>query len=333
MNNALPMLAASLLFQVLFVSAFPSPAARASDGETETSDRVTLLPRFASGQSVTYDVGYSAAANTITESSVAVPMAPTGGKTETHLLLRAEVQGVGVDAGMPFARLRTYLLDPDSLAGANAGSSAASSADARTSKMVEFTLFQNGQVNDLVGLDALTADEQAAWREWLERFGVEGALPNRGVKPGEKWHTEEPIPNALLSGLSWDKESQYVDDEPCAAALSSSPGDASSAVGPQEICAVILTTATLKQRSAQKDATPEDYKLHDLRTSGIARGKNEVITYVSLKTGLVVRATEDAHQSMSVTVAKSDGTNRVHYTVNADSHAQVLLVAATPSRP
>ena len=40
-----------------------------------------------------------------------------------------------------------------------------------------------------------------------------------------------------------------------------------------------------------------------IRNMGIAKGKNETITYISLKSGLVVRATEDANQSMNVIVA------------------------------
>jgi len=325
MKNALRILTAGLLLQAF------SFCAVLLRGE-ETSDRVTLFPKFVPGQSVTYDIGYSAETNTTTESSVAAPMAPTGGKTEVHLLLRAEVEGLGVDAAMPFARLRTYILEPDALPAANAAmSSAGSRSDERPAKLVEFTLFQNGQVADLVGLDALSADEQAAWREWLGRFGVEGALPERGLKPGDKWRTEEPIANALLTGLSWDKESQYVDDEPCGAAVGALQSASSPVVGAQETCAVILTTASLRQKSPQKDATPQDYKLHDLRTSGIAKGKNEVITYISLKSGLVVRATEDAAQSMTVTVAKTDGSNRVHYNIDAQSHSLVRLTSAPPA--
>jgi hypothetical protein len=64
---------------------------------------------------------------------------------------------------------------------------------------------------------------------------------------------------------------------------------------------------------------------------GSAKGKNQIISYFSLITGLVVRATEDANQSMSVIVAKTDGSNRVHYTIDAESHAQVLLLADAPA--
>ncbi len=97
-----------------------------------------------------------------------------------------------------------------------------------------------------------------------------------------------------------------------------------------ETCAVILTTAALKQESSRKNATPEDFKLHELQTTGTARGTNQVIAYISLKTGLVVRATAEASQSMDVVVAKTDGTNRVHYNVDAKSNSEVLLVAERP---
>jgi hypothetical protein len=93
---------------------------------------------------------------------------------------------------------------------------------------------------------------------------------------------------------------------------------------------VLLTTAKLKQNSSSKDATPDDFKLHELRTTGTAKGTSEFITYISLKSGLVIRATEETNQFMDVVVAKADASNRVHYNVDARSHAQVLLVTETP---
>ena len=67
---------------------------------------------------------------------------------------------------------------------------------------------------------------------------------------------------------------------------------------------------------------------------GTARGANNTITFISLKTRLVVRAAEEASQSMDVTIAKTDGSNRVHYDVSAKSHSEILLVADVPlNRP
>jgi hypothetical protein len=305
-------------------------------------DRVVLFPKLSVGQTIHYQVGYSAKTNTTTESTVAAPMAPTGGQTNENLILLVEVEDLRIDAGRTVARLRTRIVEADAAVPNAMGSdvkappnSTQNPTDSQKSskheKTVEFTLHADGQVTDVEGLDRLSAEEQAAWQEWVARFGGGASFPEKGIKPGEKWKTEEPVPNALLTGLSWEKESEYVNDAPCTATRLTPQGDLAAGAQQQDTCAVVLTTAILKQRSSQKDATPEDYKLHDLRTMGNAKGKNETIAYISLKTGLVVRATEDANQSMNVIVAKTDGSNRVHYTIDAESHAQVMLLAETPS--
>src|SRR5277367_3556212 len=313
MNNVLKFFGCWLLF-----AAVPCAA-------RDNADRVVLFPKLSVGQTFRYQIGYSSKTNMTTESTVAVPMAPTGVQNDETLLLLVEVEDLRLDAGRAVARLRTRILDPDA-----GGTNAAASDTAKSGKpekTVEFILHADGQVTDIEGLDRLSADEQTIWKEWVSRFGGGAAYPERGIKPGEKWKADEPIQNALLSGLSWDKESEYVNNAPCGAMQRTPQGDLAAGEQAQENCAVILTTALLKQKSSQKDATPEDYKLHDLRTMGLATGKNETITYISLKNGLVVRAADDAKQTMNVIVAKSDGSNRVHYMIDAESHAQVMLVA------
>ena len=289
------------------------------------SERVSLFPRLDAGQTFRYQIGYRAETHTDTESSVAAPMAPTGGATYVQLLLQVEVENVLTEAGKPVVHFGTWIIEPDAITPGDPGNSL------NGGKSVEFTLHHDGQVTDLQGLDRLSSEERAVWQEWVARFGGGGTSPERGVKPGDRWKTDEPISTAVLSGLSWDKESEYVNDAPCQAqAMTPQAGPAPSEAA-QETCAVILTTATIKQKSSQKDATPEDYKQHDLRNMGIAKGTNEIVTYISLKTGLVVRATEDANQSMNVIVAKSDGSNRVHYMIDAESHAQIMLLAEPPA--
>ena len=324
-----------LLALCLILAAFPCAA-------HTNQDRAVLVPKLSVGQTLRYQISYRAKTSTTTESTLAAPMAPTGGQTNASFLLLVEVEALRTVAGRTAARLRTRILEPDHVS--SAAVSAASNADtnsaqtpsdasnaAKHEKVVEFVLHGDGQATDVEGLDKLSSDEQAAWQEWVARFGGSAAFPEKGVKLGEKWKAEEPIVNALLSGLSWEKESEYVNDASCGAMNITPQGDLAISTQSQETCAVILTTATLKQKSSQKDATPEDYKLYDLRNMGIAKGKNETITYISLKTGLVVRATEDANQSLNVIVAKTDGSNRVHYTIDAESHAQVLLLAETPA--
>jgi hypothetical protein len=202
-------------------------------------------------------------------------------------------------------------------------------------KSIEFTISLDGSVNNVKGLDSLFPDQQQAWQQWVARFALAWTLPANGIKSGEKWKSEQVEQvGAPIAGLNWARESMYVRDEPCQASQLSIMGDVSASNGPPETCAVLLTLAKLKRNSSSKDTTPEDFKLHELRTMGTAKGTGEIITYISVKSGLVVRATEETSQFMDVVVAKADGSNRVHYNVDAKSHAEVLLVTETPlNRP
>lgn len=297
------------------------------------AERLSFFPKLRVGQVIRYQVGFRSTTNTTTESAVSAPMAPTGGQTNANVLLRIQVEDVRSDAGEISARLRVQVVDANLSAASggaplkNAQTPDVDAESRRPGKTVMLTLHRDGRISDVQGLDGLALEERAAWQEWVARFAGAAPFPENGVRLGETWKREEPVPNAMLAGLSWEKESQYVSNAPCAALMLTRSGDPSAARQPPETCAVILTTAILRQKSSPKDATPEDYKLHDLRNMGTARGKNQIISYFSLKSGLVVRATEDANQSMNLTVAETDGSNRVHYTIDAESHAQVLLLA------
>ncbi len=250
-----------LLGFCLILTAFPCAA-------KTNQDRAVLVPKLSVGQTFHYQVSYRAKADTTTESTVAAPMAPTGGQTNASLLLQVEVDDLRIDAGRTVARFRTRILEPDRVAPAavspalNSGTNSAQtpslpSNTAKHEKIVEFVLHGDGQVTDIEGLDKLSSDEQAAWQEWVARFGGSAAFPERGIKPGEKWKAEEPIPNALLSGLSWEKESEYVNDAPCGAMSITPQGDLATSAQSQETCAVILTTATLKQSPLKKTRRPK----------------------------------------------------------------------------
>ncbi|HUL34241.1 MAG TPA: hypothetical protein VL128_10190 [Candidatus Eisenbacteria bacterium] len=179
---------------------------------------------------------------------------------------------------------------------------------------ITFDILSTGQLGGVTGLDALSPEQRLLWQFWVARFAFGWTLPPQGMKPGEKWKYDDPeLDTSLIAELVWQREITYARDDKCP-------------VLPAETCAVFLTQSTLKQKSSTKDSTPEDFRLHDLKTSGTARGQNQVITYVSRKTGLVLRATEDVQQSMDVTVMKTDGTNGVHYAVDATSHLETLFV-------
>jgi hypothetical protein len=70
--------------------------------------------------------------------------------------------------------------------------------------------------------------------------------------------------------------------------------------------------------------------LHQLLTSGTASGNNKTLLFVSTQTGLLVRSSDHADQKMSVTIAKVDNSNRVHYDIQAKSDAEIFRIANSP---
>jgi hypothetical protein len=301
--------------------------------------RVQLLPKLRPGQTVTYLIRFQSDKTVKTESRVVAPMAPSDAQIDAHGLLRVEILDVREISGKPAIRARGQFLTLDSGVWLKRpGGKETDWSEQRVDpqgKSIEFIISPDGSVNGVTGLEALFPEQQQAWQQWVARFALAWTLPADGLKSGEKWKSEQAErAEAPIAGLLWERELSYVRDEPCQASQLSIAGEVSSSSAPPDTCAVLLTTAKLKQKSSSKDATPENFKLHELRTMGTAKGANETITYVSLKTGLVVRATEETTQFMDVVVATADGSNHVHYNVDARSHAEVLLVTEAPlTRP
>jgi hypothetical protein len=297
--------------------------------------RAHFLPKLQSAQTFIYLIRFQSDKAVKTESKVVVPMAPDSAQLDAHALLRIEILDVQETGSKPAIHARAQFLSLDSGMGLKGPGDKKPEVNQQrvnpNAKSIEFMISPDGSANDIKGLDSLPPEQQQAWQQWVARFALAWTLPAEGLKPGEKWRSEQSEQSgAPIAGLHWARESLYVQDEPCQSRQLSLTGEVSSPTGPPDTCAVLLTTATLKQKSSSKDATPEDFKLHELRTMGTAKGSGEIITYISIKTGLVVRATEETTQFMDVVVAKTDGSNGVHYNVDAKSHSEVLLVTETP---
>jgi hypothetical protein len=295
-----------------------------------------FIPNLHAGQKLIYLIEYRSDRKVKTESRVVAPMAPEDAQINAHGLLQIEILGLqpaGTKVAIQ-ARGRFLTLGSGASAKKDADKKSDSGDDPAGKSLLDFTISADGSVEKVTGLDSLLPEQRQAWQEWVARFALAWTLPPNGLKIREKWKSEQPeTANSPIAGLLWARESMYVRNESCHASELSLTGEIVAASGPADTCAVLLTTATLKQKSSPKDATPEDFKLHELKTIGTAKGTNEVITYISLTTGLVVRATEEASQQMDVVVAKADGSNRVHYNVNATSHSEVRLVSETTSTP
>lgn len=294
-------------------------------------EHVELLPRLQPGQTLTYLIRFRSDKNVKTESHLVIPLAPSASQVDTRGLLRIQILDSQQVSGKMTIHARSDFLGDDTPEPSWKNASQKKELLKQTlkpeGKPVEFTISSDGFAEKITGFDGLTSDQQQMWQEWLARFAMVWALPTPSAKIGDKWKIDQPEPAASpIAALSWARDSSYVRDEPCAPAQLAFTGEITPPNGSTDNCAVLLTTAKLVQKSSPKDATPGEFKLHQLKTMGTAKGSNEIITYISLSSGLVVRATEDATQQMDVVVAKADGSNAVRYIVDAKSQLEVLLL-------
>jgi hypothetical protein len=271
----------------------------------QRSERVVLLPVLRSGQTLQYQSHARIDRHVDTKSSVATVIAPNQPRQDVAMTLRLSVQDVHL-ADRKLLISGETALEPTVV-------SSSESTPPKPQK-VTFQIAGDGSIAKHGGLDTLDPAQVLLWQFWASQFAFEWTLPVSGVKLGEKWKSEEvektPAP---IANLVWEREITYVENDNC-------PGLAS------QQCAVFFISSVLKQKSSSKDATPEDYQIRQLKTSGTAKGTNETTAYISLDSGLLIRATEDLRQSMSVTIAKADGTNEVHYDIQVTSHFDTALM-------
>jgi len=297
--------------------------------------RVELFPRLIPGQILTYRISYRTDKKAKTQSAFITAEPAVNPNVDLRALLRLEVLGVepqGVRSVLHF-RATYQPIDPGNESGSPRPGSSAPGAPRPGSQAVpiEFTILADGRVSNVKNLDALLPEQQEAWKEWAARFAAPATFPGKGIALAQKWKSEEPEKTAApIAGLSWLRESFYLRDEPCRTMNLTQQGEVLSSGGAAEMCAVIFTGATLKQKSDPQNTTPEDFKLHDLHTSGTATGNNKTTLYISRSTGLLVRSSDDADQTMNVTIAKPDETNHVHYAIHAQSHTEILRVTSAP---
>jgi hypothetical protein len=277
-------------------------------------------PKLHTGQAFFYRIEFHSTRDATAESSVTSPLLPPAARLDFSGLLQVQIS----EATTAGFRLKTYLSERQSV---SPGSTQPASSPGGADKPVEFFLTPSGSASQFKGFDRLSAAQQAAWSEWLARFTSPMTFPST-PHVGQKWQSTEleatPTP---IAGLSWTKKFQYARDEPCSIDSSPSASGQKSTVATADSCAVVLITATLRQGSPSKNSTPSDYRLQNLKTQGTASGQNETILYISRSQALLARSTESAQQSMDVTIFLADGANQVHYTLDAKSRSEIVLVS------
>jgi hypothetical protein len=270
-----------------------------------SDDRIQLLPRLQNGDTLRYESHARLRRYVKTKSAVATMFEPKPVLADFSTNLQLFVQDFHALDRRPMLAAETQLLSSESPA----------TSDAATRPLkIGFTIGGDGALTHVDGLDDLDPEQRLVWQFWIAQFAFGWTLPPSGVRLGEKWKSVEvektPTP---ISNLVWERETTYVQDDQCP-------------ILPAEQCAAFLIIATLRQKSNPENATPEDYRLHELKTSGTAAGKNETAVYISRNTGLLVRASEDVQQSLDVTIAKADGSSQIQYSVDVTSHFETVFV-------
>ena len=275
-------------------------------------------PALRAGQTLFYQLEFSASRATQTESRLSGPPLPPGDELKAVCLLQVEV----VEANSSGLRLKTYLSErTEPSPSPNATAAPSGSAP---DKIVEVSVARNGAASQIKGLDQLSLAQRFAWNNWLGRFTSTWTYPHSSVRVGGKWELDDPETTpSPLTRLVWSTKYQYVRNEPCG----------SSQPSPTGTCDVILVHAQLHQKSSTKSAAPEDFKLRGLVTRGTATGANETILYIGLAGGLLVRSSEDAEQSMDATISLADGSNEIRYVMKAKSRSQIQLVSDSSLQP
>jgi hypothetical protein len=289
------------------------------------AQRLPSVPSLQTGQALVYRLDLSGSRSTKVESQVTTPQSPPREDLNAQGLIQVEV----AEAGAKGFRLKTYLSDRRS---AQPSSKAPETQVSSPDKLVEVFIASDGTASQIKGFADLGPALQIAWTAWLNRFTSLMTFPKRGVRPGQRWKiSEQEASPSPIAGLFWERRYEYVKQEGCD---SPAKGPAGGGVGHSppsaDSCAVIFVHAQLGQKSSPKDSTPQDYRLRGLKTAGAASGTNSTILYISLKTGLLVRSTEEIEQKMDATVALADGSNRVRYLIEARSRSQIELLSDVP---
>jgi hypothetical protein len=289
------------------------------------AQRLPSVPRLHAGETLVYQLDLSGSRSTKVESQVTTPESPPWEDLTAQCLLQVNVAEVNARG----FRVKTYLSDRNVVLSSGASSSGrASSPD----KLVEVFIALDGTASETKGFTDLTVAQQHAWNAWLNRFTSSMTFPKSGVRQGQRWKIlENESSPSPIADLAWERKYEYVKQQNCGSQGQSTPaGTHGNPLSVADTCAVIFVRAQLKQKSSPKNATPQDYKLRGLATAGTATGTNETILYISTRTGLLVRSTEDVKQTMDATVAVANGSNSVRYVVNAKNRSQIELLPDVP---
>jgi hypothetical protein len=186
------------------------------------------------------------------------------------------------------------------------------------------------------GLAEIVDGEKAvqAAREWIAQLDAGSGAPAGGVSVGQKWSSDQAATSLPVAGMIWRTESEYMRNEICHPPNpdgAPAPSATESAANPEstENCAVILSRLSLVRPKPVRKPTPEESRKNGVQTAGKWGGSGESLSYISLRTGLVVSITQTGTEEMDVTMTTAHNTS-MRYAGTILSRSQVALVTDNP---
>lgn len=89
---------------------------------------------------------------------------------------------------------------------------------------------------------------------------------------------------------------------------------------------VIQAQTEILRAATAADSTPEEYRRRNLRTTGTWNGTGQSLSYVSLKSGLLVSQASNREESLEFTVAAVSGEATLKYSGRARMETQITLL-------
>ncbi|MBI1750257.1 MAG: hypothetical protein HYR59_06280 [Acidobacteria bacterium] len=314
---------------------FVFPGVRFSNFEFRTSNlelqsspspqRIKLAPKLVPGQSLRYQIDARTVTTSRSSGRIEDPQGPAMSEVNLAAVVRLEILASSPDAPL---RIRTTYEKSSAIATSDSYDPALAVLEEQYRKLegrsLEFSLDAQGKAVNFTGLDGSFPDEKAAAaaREWFSQLAAGGEFPREGIIPGQSWTSEQTNPAGVpLLGLTWRTESTYLRDAPCPAAEPPAPAPAA----PTGTCAVIRTRLSVTQRPL-KDPTPDDYRLRNLRTSGTLSGSGESLSYISLRTGWLVRVTQTSSEETDIVLLATDGGSQLRINGRVESTTHITLL-------
>jgi hypothetical protein len=303
------------------------------------SERIHLVPKFATGQSFRYQIETRTTTTSNTTTPVVNPEAPSQLKQVSDLQIRLDVLDAQSAAGgvLGTVRLRVTYEKAGATTESDAYDPAADALEDQYNRLqgrsMEFTIEPTGEVSKITGLDDVYSNPSATAtvRAWLNALSSSAKLPREGIAIGQKWNNERPLENTPLAGLISRTESTYLRDELCRS-QDKSESSAQPATNENPSCAIVLTRfEILRKGSTSPDATPDDYRHNGLRTSGTWTGNGESLDAISLQSGMITRSTQTSKQDMDFEIVSALSGSKMHYVGHVESQSEVTLMPSTAS--